>query len=475
MPIFFTSTKLTNKMLRVFATMPTPPVCEPHKINYLMRTIGDEIELHPIYQRDIKWSQEIMCCLIATVMRNGIIPGILLYALHPTDERAKGSYRLECIDGQHRFFTLFHFFNSKMVTLPDKKPFLIYWPYTDGAQSVCVFYKKTSETEAWEAENKETRVDYMTSAEQNHFNNFRLDVKEITTKMSLDERRQEFLSLQKGVAVRGSDLYKNRTDVPIVKFVSEVKRWEVITKELMSAHLSMKPKNYWLNWIVRLYLIKQGEDLQERTEAYMIKDSVITQMIKNNHPRLNSTREKEAAFDKSIVRFFGFLQNLPAGVKLTPTQWHAIYTYLLCADEGREDILISHMKVWSTEGMTSKMRKMWENRGFEDDERKEWFERSLDELERILMPAKEVGERKTIPKKVRDRVWVNAFGEDTVGACVVCDDVIDLDHWECAHIIAHKCGGLDTEENLRPTCRCCNRSMGTDNLEIFRQRYHSKV
>jgi hypothetical protein len=461
-------------MPRLFATMPTPPVYQPQAIKYLMQTIGEEVELHPIYQRDIKWTQEIMCDLIATVMRNGLIPGILLYALQAGDERVKETYRAECVDGQHRFFTLLHFFNSKAVVLPDKKPFLIYWPSVDEGRQVCVFYKRTAETEAWEAEHNGVRVDYMTAAEQNHFNNFKLDVKEITAPMSLDARRQEFLSLQKGVSVRGSDLYKNKTEVPLVKFISEVKRWEVPVKALMAAHLSMKPKNYWLNWLVRCYLIQQADDEDERAEAYMEKDSAINQMMKNNHPRLKSTPEKEARFDESITRFFGFLHGLAAGVKLTPTQFYAVYTYLLDADEGREAILVSHMKGWSTEGMSKKQRGMWENRGFEDEERKEWFERSLDELDRILVPAEEVGARKKIPKKLRERVWAKAFGDEEVGACVVCDDAIAVDNWECAHIIAHKCGGPDKEENLCPTCRTCNRSMGTDNLEVYRERYHSK-
>ena len=465
-----------SRMSIAFATMPTPPVYQPQAIKYLMQTIGDEVELHPIYQRDIRWSQENMCDFIATVMRNGLIPGILLYILHATDERAKETYRAECVDGQHRFFTLFHFFNSKVISLPDKKPFLIYWPtiYTDTGRSVCVFYKKTADTEAWEAEHKEMRVEYMTSSMQNHFNNFKLDVKEITAQMTLDERRKEFLSLQKGVAVRGSDLYKNKTDVPIVKFISEVKRWEVPVKELMSAHLSMKPKNFWLNWLVRCYLIQEASDEAERTEAYMEKDTAITKMMKDNHPRLKTTPEKEAAFDAAIQRFFAFLNSLAAGVKLTPTQFYAVYTYLLDADEGREEILTSHMKGWSTEGMTKKQRGMWENRGFEDEERQDWFERSLDELGRFLVAAEEVGARKTIPKKIRERVWANVFGEEVVGACVVCEDEIHVDNWDCAHIIAHKCGGSDKEENLRPTCRTCNRSMGTDNLEVYRARYHTK-
>ena len=450
--------------------MPSPPVSQPKTIETLVETLDKRVELHPVYQRDIKWSQENMCELIKTVMENGFIPGILLYSLQRGDERAKDTYRTECVDGQHRFFTFLHFFKSKPVELPGKKPFLIYLPYVEGGRTVHVFYSKTSDTEAWEADNRDKRAEYMTDEEKDHFNNFLLDIREVRSPLSLDQRRQLFLSLQKGVPVRGSDFYKNMTGVPLVKFISEVKRWEAETKSLMTEHLCINPKQYWLHWLVRAYLIKQAENIDACVAAFMLKDSAISSMIKKESPLLQTTPESEAAFDASISRFFAFLHTLHPGVKLTPTQFFAVFTHLLDACEGSEDILVSHMKEWSTEGMTSKQRKMWENRGFEDEERKVWFKRSLDEIKRIRIPAAEIGARKNIPKKIRDRVWTKAYGSSQEGKCVCCNDVISQKDWECAHVIAHKCGGGDGEDNLRPTCRSCNRSMGTENLDIFRAR-----
>jgi hypothetical protein len=193
-------------------------------------------------------------------------------------------------------------------------------------------------------------------------------------------------------------------------------------------------------------------------------------MMKNSHPLLVSTPETEAAFKCGLDRFFKFLGSLPTGVKVTPTQFYVIFLHLLDAEEGREDILRSHMDLWSTAGMTSKMRKMWENRGYDEAQRVAAFQCALEEIERIIVPAPEITARKKIPKKIRDKVWTNAFDDDTVGECACCKEVIDCDNWECAHILAHKCGGKDEEANLVPTCRSCNRSMGTENLEVFRAR-----
>jgi len=78
--------------------------------------------------------------------------------------------------------------------------------------------------------------------------------------------------------------------------------------------------------------------------------------------------------------------------------------------------------------------------------------------------------RRGIPKKIRDKVWNNAFGPVIKGNCVCCKEEIDLRRWDCAHIKAHKEGGTDAEENLRPTCAGCNRSMGVENLLDFKKR-----
>ena len=458
-------------MNRTFAPMMlNQPVSQPKTIEHLLETLGERVQLRPWYQRDITWSLENMCDLISSVMHCGFIMGFLLYKLQPGDEGLAEGFRTECVDGQHRLYTFFHFFNSKAFLL-GKKKVLISLPYTgaDG-RTVNVFYKKTADTDEWAAENRDKQVDYFTPQEQDHFNNFLLDVREIRSALSSDQRCKLFLSLQKGKPVRGSDYYKNKTAVPLVKFIAEEMRWEKQVKNSLESHCTVAAKSYWLHWIVRLYLLQQASDDDEKVVAFMRKDAQITDMMKNGSPLLNSTAETEAAFKKSVTRFLSFLENLPAGVKLTPTQFHVVFVHLLNAEEGREIIITSHMKEWSMYGMNAKERKMWENRGFEDAERQDGFERSLDEITRWTTVAPEIGARKTIPKKIRKKVWSNAFGLATTGHCVCCKEEIDMAHWEQAHVIAHACGGKDTADNLRPTCRGCNREMGTENLWAYKAR-----
>lgn len=450
--------------------MPVPPANENKTIQNLLETLGDRVELHPIYQRDIKWNAEAMGELVRSIMSAGFVPSILLYKLQPGDERRHPSYKTEVVDGQHRLFTIYHYFHSKQVELPGKKPFLISLPYKNEDKTITyLFYKETAETVAWQAESGK-KVEYMTEEEKDTFNSFDLNVREIRSPLSLDQRRNLFLTLQKGVPVRGSDLYKNKTDVPLVRFISETKRWETRMKAAMLGHCIVYAQQYWLNWVIRFFLIQNASDLDERATAFMVSDSRINQMIKKGCVELNSTPESEAALDMAVTRFFSFIDILKPGVKLTPTQFFASFTHLLDAQEGRESLLETHMKEWSTWGMTVKQRKMWENRGFDDAERQDCFERAVDELESISVPAPEPEARKNIPKAIRDAVWAAAFGDALIGNCFCCKKVIDIELWDCAHIVAHKKGGKDEKKNLLPACRGCNRSMGTENLMDFKAR-----
>jgi hypothetical protein len=43
------------------------------------------------------------------------------------------------------------------------------------------------------------------------------------------------------------------------------------------------------------------------------------------------------------------------------------------------------------------------------------------------------------------------------GVCWVCGEWVEIEHYECGHLIARLCGGLDIPENLVVMCNVCNR------------------
>ena len=77
-----------------------------------------------------------------------------------------------------------------------------------------------------------------------------------------------------------------------------------------------------------------------------------------------------------------------------------------------------------------------------------------------------------VPQKLRETVWKKYMGNKQEGKCYCCDiTTIDTFNFEAGHVISVKNNGPTTVGNLRPICRSCNSSMGTQNLEEFRKAH----
>jgi len=78
-----------------------------------------------------------------------------------------------------------------------------------------------------------------------------------------------------------------------------------------------------------------------------------------------------------------------------------------------------------------------------------------------------------LPKLIRGKVWRNSHGSSITGSCYCCKRELDaFDAWQAGHIIARAHGGPDTPSNLRPVCPACNISMGTQNMDEYKQQYY---
>ena len=84
--------------------------------------------------------------------------------------------------------------------------------------------------------------------------------------------------------------------------------------------------------------------------------------------------------------------------------------------------------------------------------------------------------RIAVPKALKDRLWDITFGQDAgQGKCDVCDAIINSKRFEAGHIKAVHHGGSTTLDNLKCICSTCNKSMGTRNLEEFKQTYFPAI
>jgi hypothetical protein len=79
-----------------------------------------------------------------------------------------------------------------------------------------------------------------------------------------------------------------------------------------------------------------------------------------------------------------------------------------------------------------------------------------------------------IPKAVKDSTWKKYMGSTTEGKCYCCRmETITVFNFEVGHDKAKSKGGVDDIENLRPICRSCNTSMGTQSIESIRAKHFS--
>lgn len=102
----------------------------------------------------------------------------------------------------------------------------------------------------------------------------------------------------------------------------------------------------------------------------------------------------------------------------------------------------------------------------------EWIDIALYNTDIKLTISSISKKRMTIPALIRQQVWKkhnkNICDE---GECFVCENKLNFSDMECGHIIAHALGGSDSNENLMPVCRTCNRDMGIMNLYEYKRMF----
>jgi hypothetical protein len=78
------------------------------------------------------------------------------------------------------------------------------------------------------------------------------------------------------------------------------------------------------------------------------------------------------------------------------------------------------------------------------------------------MPTIKKKYKKTIPKALREQVWLHSLGPQFSAKCKIpwCENTITVFDFQCGHNIPESKGGTTTIDNLIPICSRCNGSMG---------------
>lgn len=428
------------------------------------------INLRPEYQRHIRWTPYTMNKFIDSVMNKRYIMPILMYRLGQSDLTGKYTpdtiFENEVMDGQHRLYTLNAFKSTKLQKLPyTKKPFIVHWLLeekdADGrAMKSHIFYEENKEVEDW---CKETGIipEYLTKEEKSQFNNTVIKLTTIVSKLTMKERRAEFVSLQNGKPVRGTDYLKNVDGCKLMDEYNEHMYDELMDNFLQ--HCTKKADKYKVNWFSRCFLLfkchKDGDE--HPSETFLISDKTITSRIKTSQSSLNPSNNDELdEFRDKFLDFIEFL-DLPDSTVFNPTQIFALF-YHSCFTDCNYDVLRSHMTYFSKEGQSKKH--LWESSTIELEPRREYFNECLDQICNMKTVAEPYDER-PITKKIKKQVWVKCIDNK----CEICGKEINSKKFEVGHITARSRGGQMDISNLIPICFDCNRSMGTKNAYEYKQ------
>ena len=447
--------------------------------NVVLDYDSNKVNLRPDYQRDVRWPIIMYCEFIASIMMSALIPSIHLYKLQKDEISDESQYNYECLDGQHRLIAIIHYSKSRPVMIKDKKR-MITWYHE--ASDTYVFYSKNDDTENWAVENSDKKVAYMTSDEQNDFDEFRVPINQILNKVPYDERCRMFRRLQESKPVRNSDYYKNDIDVPLISHIHKDMRFEPTYKKSISPRLTSNTFQNWVFCTVRMLMI--SIDGSENVDFWVkTTDTEVKRKLKQKVPKImNITPQQIQSGEEILTRFIKFLDSLPSDTKFTPVQLLATYVYLQENDIGIHTKLKKRLTNWAGEGSKEKKRMWYQNVYIDKDttigisRQMQYFNESLEYLksDSIVTEPLNVGKRKTFGKKKRKELWLREFGVSTVGECHTCKKKINKDEkWHAGHIVSHAEGGSDVDiKNFVVQCRDCNLRCGTKNVfEYERQNY----
>jgi 5-methylcytosine-specific restriction endonuclease McrA len=99
---------------------------------------------------------------------------------------------------------------------------------------------------------------------------------------------------------------------------------------------------------------------------------------------------------------------------------------------------------------------------------------TIDTADVTTEASAEANARKGIPKKIKSSLWKKYYGEVYNSLCLICNDPISIENFEAGHIIAVAKGGTNHIDNLKPICIGCNRSMGDQDMNVFKECYYAK-
>ncbi len=102
----------------------------------------------------------------------------------------------------------------------------------------------------------------------------------------------------------------------------------------------------------------------------------------------------------------------------------------------------------------------------------EYLSRVFKAVLNIPEEIQEKPQRKRIPKKLREEVWIKYNKDSETGICYCCRNIVQRRKygWHCSHVNPVCKGGEDILSNLRVCCSDCNLKMGSQNMYEYMKK-----
>lgn len=103
------------------------------------------------------------------------------------------------------------------------------------------------------------------------------------------------------------------------------------------------------------------------------------------------------------------------------------------------------------------------------------FQQEINTLKQQILVITNNNKKKKqkVSKSLRELCWNTYIGEAVMISKCLCCGINDITpfNFNCRHVITHANGGQASIENLRPICYSCNNSIGSENMDVFKQTY----
>lgn len=459
------------------------------------------LNLRPMYQRDLKWKIVEFSNMLHFIM-SGKTMNIGTWYKYQENELFD-SYLYEVMDGAHRCKCIYCF----VFCLPvNSKGDLIYWKIGESY----IFYEETDESadriEIWRVNHNinPKNITYLTTSDKKDFDNLTIKFELINYPMTEQERISMFQTTNKsGKPVRGSDLYKTYHHIKAVLMLYE-ENIEARYKQIMLKHLRTKPDQYWVHFFIR-HLLMHYTLCDDKTTLYWfnMNDRDIKRLLDYDYSNgsenylttyLIDNPSTVTEFLKTLNTFFRLLEK-DNSLKLPPIMYYALYEIIMKRnlDNNEQDDLLGYLQDRNYGSESTKWHCKKDDRescsklylqyskdlnnflDYKDTED------SIQEEEEIPQYWKEINNSKnTLEKrcsfssKKKYEVWNRNQGLNKTGFCTCCERTqIDRNYsgWEIGHIISLKNNGSNELSNLTTLCFNCNRQMGGDNFNEYKEKF----